>query len=99
MIYSLSLQNFKSFCNLDTLSIKPLTILCGANSSGKSTILKSILTLKQSFSGSKTYDTLILNGELVNNGFFVYFVHYGFGDFFTISQSFFIKRPFDKKEK
>ena len=99
MIYSLSLQNFKSFCNLDTLSIKPLTILCGANSSGKSTILKSILTLKQSFSGSKTYDTLILNGELVNNGFFEDVAHNGCGDFFTISQSFFIKRPFDKKGK
>ena len=99
MIYSLSLQNFKSFCSLDALPIKPLTILCGANSSGKSTLLKSMLTLKQSFSGSKTYDALILNGELVNNGFFEDVVHNGSSDFFTISQSFCVKRPFDKNGK
>lgn len=99
MIRSLSLQNFKSFCNLDSLSVKPLTILCGANSSGKSTLLKSILTLKQSFSGSKTHDALILNGELVNNGFFEDVVHNRVGDFFAISQSFFIKNPFNKRGK
>lgn len=97
MIYNLSLQNFKSFYNLDVLQIKPLTVLCGANSSGKSTILKSVLTLKQSFSGSKTRDALILNGELVNNGFFEDVIHNGIGDFFTISQSFCVKRPFDKR--
>lgn len=99
MISYLSLEDFKSFHNLEQLPIKPLTILCGANSSGKSTLLKSILTLKQSCSGSKTHDSLILNGDLVNNGFFEDVVHNRIGDFFTISHSFLIQSPFGENNK
>lgn len=96
MINSISLEDFKSFHMLENLPIKPLTILCGANSSGKSTILKSMLTLKQSYSGSKTHDSLILNGDLVNNGFFEDVVRNGEAKSFKISHSFFIKSPFKR---
>ncbi|WP_087547299.1 AAA family ATPase [Acinetobacter sp. WCHA39] len=47
MITSLSLENFKSFQKLDKLEIKPLTILLGRNSCGKSSIIQSLLLLKQ----------------------------------------------------
>lgn len=47
MITSLSLENFKSFKKLDELKIKPLTILLGKNSCGKSSIIQSLLLLKQ----------------------------------------------------
>lgn len=47
MITSLSLENFKSFQKLDNLEIKPLTILLGRNSCGKSSIIQSLLLLKQ----------------------------------------------------
>ncbi|MDC4694740.1 AAA family ATPase [Acinetobacter baumannii] len=47
MITSLSLENFKSFQKLDNLEIKPLTILLGKNSCGKSSIIQSLLLLKQ----------------------------------------------------
>lgn len=94
MITNMSLKNFKSFKELSTLQIKPLTVLCGANSSGKTTLLKSLLTLKQSYESSLTYDALILNGEYANNGFFEDVVFQGTADTFTLSHTFFIKNPF-----
>lgn len=73
MLKSIGLENYKCFDKLrvddnDELEIAPLTILCGVNSSGKSSILKSLLMLKQSF--EKIYDSnsVIFNGELTLNG-------------------------------
>ena len=34
MIESISLTNFKGFKRLENLKIKPVTVLCGVNSSG-----------------------------------------------------------------
>ena len=44
---SLSLENFKSVSQQD-INFKPLSVIVGANSSGKSTLLQSILLLTQS---------------------------------------------------
>lgn len=46
MIESLSLQNYKAFENV-TIPIKPLTILLGANSVGKSSIIQMLMLLHQ----------------------------------------------------
>lgn len=70
MLKSISLENYKCFDKLDSLEIAPLTVLCGANSCGKSTILKSLLTLKQSCNITNSSNSLILNGNYVNNGDF-----------------------------
>ena len=99
MLENISLKNFKSFRDLPELNIRPLTILCGANSSGKSTLLKSALTLKQSYTSSSTYDTLILNGELANNGFFEDVTFQGVADEFSLSHTFFLQNPFDENRK
>lgn len=48
MSISFSLSNFKSFKKLDSIELKPLTLLCGINNSGKSSILQSLLLMKQS---------------------------------------------------
>lgn len=56
MITSLSLENFKSFKTLDNLRIKPLTILLGRNSCGKSSIIQSLLLLKQTISEENDSD-------------------------------------------
>ncbi|WP_119686034.1 DUF3696 domain-containing protein [Acinetobacter pittii] len=56
MIKSLSLENFKSFKNLDNLQIKPLTILLGRNSCGKSSIIQSLLLLKQTIEQNNDSD-------------------------------------------
>ncbi len=46
MLNSLKLENFKSWERLD-IQIKPITVLFGANSSGKSSIIQFLLLLKQ----------------------------------------------------
>lgn len=62
MITKFSLQNFKSFKQLDGFEINNLTIIAGKNSCGKSSILQSLLLLRQTLIG-KGIDALELDGE------------------------------------
>ena len=68
MLNSYSLSNFKAINNMVKFKLRPLTILCGINSSGKSSFLQSLLLLKQSHSKSDDSKALILNGDLVQLG-------------------------------
>jgi len=68
MINQIELDNYKSYEH-DTIILKPITLLCGGNSSGKTAILKSILLLKQSFEASGG-NYLLINGPYTNNGLF-----------------------------
>ena len=70
MLESIALYNFKSFEELPELRIKPITILCGTNSCGKSSILQSILLLKQTVESKNPNQTLLLNGRFVHLGTF-----------------------------
>lgn len=70
MLKSISLENYKCFKKKTDIEIKPLTILCGVNSSGKSSILKSLLMLKQSYDNESPYNEMTFNGEYTDNGFF-----------------------------
>lgn len=68
MIRSLRLINFKPFEN-QFLEFRPLTLLSGLNSTGKSSVLQSLLLLRQSYQQSLLPNTgLALNGELVRIG-------------------------------
>lgn len=68
MIHSLRLVNFKPFEN-QFLEVKPLTLLSGLNSTGKSSVLQSLLLLRQSYQQGLLPETgLALNGELVRIG-------------------------------
>lgn len=68
MISRLSIQNFKCFENLP-LPFKTLTLLSGLNSTGKSTVIQSLLLLRQSFQhGLLEKAGLALNGDLVHIG-------------------------------
>lgn len=68
MIDSLTLTNFKPFKN-QTLSFKPLTLLSGLNSTGKSSVLQALLLLRQSHQkGLLAQKGLVLNGDLINIG-------------------------------
>ncbi len=49
------IKNFKSFKERQFLNIKPLTVICGANNSGKSSIIQSLLLLTQSY---KSYEPI-----------------------------------------
>ena len=70
MIESISLTNFKGFKRLENLKIKPVTVLCGVNSSGKSSVLQSILLAKQTVESQNPGQILVLNGRYVHLGAF-----------------------------
>lgn len=70
MLKSITLENYKGFKDETTIDIAPLTVLCGVNSSGKSSILKSLLMLKQSYENESPYNEMLFTGDYVDNGFF-----------------------------
>ena len=68
MINKIKLSNFKCFQSLD-LNCAPLTLLCGLNGMGKSTVIQALLLLRQSFeSGDLPDGRLVLGGELADLG-------------------------------
>ena len=68
MISKIKLSNFKCFQNLD-LDCAPLTLLCGLNGMGKSTVIQALLVLRQSFESRDLLDgRLVLGGELADLG-------------------------------
>jgi AAA ATPase domain len=70
MITKWSIANFKSFRNRTDIELAPVTVFAGANSSGKSTIIQSILLLKQTLQYAPATRALALNGPLVKLGAF-----------------------------
>ena len=100
MITSITLENYKSFKDSTTVDLKPLTILCGVNSSGKSSVLKSLLMMKQTIEKESPYNKLSFMGNYVDNGYFENIVNDRCTDnsFFTIKNDFVISR-YSKKEK
>jgi predicted ATPase len=68
MITSLYIKNFKALGE-HLLVFKPLTLISGLNSTGKSSVLQSILTLRQSYQQKLLPSQgLALNGDLVSIG-------------------------------
>jgi len=68
VICQLRLQNFKRFEN-QSLEIGNLTLLSGLNGMGKSSVLQSLLLLRQSYQQGLLESTgLALNGDLVHIG-------------------------------
>ncbi len=61
-ITAISVQGFKSLANESSIEIRPLTILSGANSSGKSSIMQPLLLMKQTLEASYDPGPLLLNG-------------------------------------
>ncbi len=61
-IEAVRLLNFKAFKDTGIVRLKPITILAGANSSGKTSILQSLLLLKQTLEEGTPSD-LYLNGS------------------------------------
>ncbi len=70
MITKWKLANFKSVQDETTLDFAPLTIFSGANSSGKSTLLQSILLISQTLSHKDPTHQVVLNGHLIKLGEF-----------------------------
>ena len=47
MLKNIGLSNFKCFANLE-IECAPLTLLCGMNGMGKSSVMQALLVLRQS---------------------------------------------------
>jgi predicted ATPase len=67
MIQKLKLQNFKSHSNTD-LELSKINLLTGMNGMGKSSVIQSLLLLRQTHSRGLLEKGLELNGELCNIG-------------------------------
>ena len=68
MLRKIKLSNFKCFQSLE-LNCTPLTLLCGLNGMGKSSVIQALLVLRQSFtSGDLSDGRLVLGGELADLG-------------------------------
>lgn len=62
------LSNFKSVRDRQELDLRPVTLVAGTNSSGKSTVLQSILLISQTLQSRFKQQHLLPNGEMVNLG-------------------------------
>jgi hypothetical protein len=76
MLTSLSIGNFKAFGETQTIPIRPLTLIFGANSSGKSSIIHSLLLANHALAnGNFDVHQPRLAGESVDLGGFREFAH------------------------
>lgn len=64
-IASITVKGFKSLAEPQTLEVRPLTLLAGANSSGKSSAMQPLLLLKQTLEASYDPGPLLLDGPHV----------------------------------
>ena len=76
MLTEYRLSNFKAFAGPETIPIRPITLIFGPNSSGKSSIFQSILCLKQTLEEAVNPETRLLQkGTLVDLGSYTDFIH------------------------
>src|SRR5438067_7451770 len=64
-ITRITVRGFKSIREERSIEIRPLTILAGANSSGKSSIMQPLLLLKQTLEAPYDAGPLLMNGPNV----------------------------------
>jgi len=76
MISSLHIGNFKAFADTQHIPIRPLTLIFGANSAGKSSILQGLLLAAEGFE-KRDLDIFktTIGGESVDLGGFRQYVH------------------------
>ena len=61
-ITKITVRDFKSLAGEHSIEVRPLTILAGANSSGKSSIMQPLLLMKQTLEASYDPGALLLDG-------------------------------------
>jgi predicted ATPase len=88
MLTSLHLKQFKAWADTGPIALKPITLLLGTNSSGKSSLIQSLLLLKQTVESPDRTIHLNLGGDERNDVF-------NFGDFSSILTHGAIDRQFE----
>ncbi len=91
-ISEIRLKNFKSVGEA-TLALRHLTVIVGQNSSGKSTLLQSLLALAQAVQASESSALFPLNGELVRLGAFEDVRSFGAAPDSVVSLGFTLQSP------
>lgn len=66
--FEFGIENFKPYADLQRIELGKITLIYGSNSSGKSSLLQSLLCIAQSF--NRNTCTILLNGSLVSAGTF-----------------------------
>jgi hypothetical protein len=75
-ITQITLENFKGVADAVTVPLRPITLLFGANSAGKSTLLQALLYLRELLERQNAdADVLPASGDSINLGGFRKFVH------------------------
>ncbi|MEK0214567.1 AAA family ATPase, partial [Acinetobacter junii] len=62
----ISVENYKSISKKMSININGMTIIAGANSSGKSSFMQPFMILKQTLENNSDGQALIINGENAN---------------------------------
>jgi hypothetical protein len=76
IIKSLSLKNFKGFSNEVRIELRPITLLFGANSAGKSSVLHALQYVREILErNNANADRTIQGGDAVDLGGFLNLVH------------------------
>jgi len=76
MLTAIQIGNFKAFAETQRIPIRPLTLIYGANSSGKSSILHSLILARHAAdTGELDVHRTNLGGEAVDLGGFRQFIH------------------------
>src|SRR4051794_14549476 len=76
MLTSLEIENFKGIAGRQRIDLAPLTLLFGANSAGKSTILQALIYLHEVLNrGAADVDRTELGGSVLELGGFARLVH------------------------
>ncbi|MBV9691620.1 MAG: AAA family ATPase [Ktedonobacteraceae bacterium] len=84
MLKSWLLQNFKPILDSGELKLAPVTVLAGRNSSGKSSLIQSILMIAQTLSSRIVDRALLPNGPV---GSVSLEVIASLGDWFLVSKT------------
>lgn len=76
MLRSIALRNFKAFEHLEELELRPLTVFCGPNAVGKSSVIQALLMIRQSIDAPRQE---AWSGDLVTDG-----KHVSLGDYVDV---------------
>jgi predicted ATPase len=68
MFTAIRLKNFKAYQDSQLVPLKPLTLVLGANNSGKSSLLQAVLLLAQTLDDSTSRQPLVTSGTYVDLG-------------------------------
>lgn len=75
MLSELRLQNFKPFATMQTVRLAPITLIYGPNSSGKSSLIQSLLLLKQTLENGDHEPVLVARGPMTDLGSYASLIH------------------------